>query len=88
MASTVPADVAMIDSSAVKAQRASAGGKGGCGPGNRLLARRPHDKDPCCLQAGVLADEHPLPSARQISIPFDQGLVAGDADSFGCDGVN
>jgi transposase len=32
LASAVPADVAMIDSSAVKAQRASAGGKGGLRP--------------------------------------------------------
>jgi transposase len=32
LASAVPADVAMIDSTAVKAQRASAGGKGGLRP--------------------------------------------------------
>ena len=32
LASAVPADVAMIDSSAIKAQRASAGGKGGLRP--------------------------------------------------------
>jgi transposase len=32
LATAVPADVAMIDSSAIKAQRASAGGKGGLRP--------------------------------------------------------
>lgn len=50
LAGAVLADVAMIDNSAVKVQRASAGGKGGRGLSNRPLARRPHQKNPCHLQ--------------------------------------
>lgn len=40
-----PAHV-MIDSSAVKAHRSAAGGKGGAQPGGRPLPRRAHHQDP------------------------------------------
>jgi transposase len=51
-----PAQV-LIDSSAVKAHRSAAGGKGGGEPGHRPLARRAHDENPC-------ADRRPMPSRR------------------------
>jgi len=41
-----PAEV-LIDSSAVKAHRCAAGGKGGALPGNRPVARRTNHQDPC-----------------------------------------
>ena len=51
-----PAQV-LIDSSAVKAHRSAAGGKGGGEPGHRPLARRAHDENPC-------ADRRPMSSRR------------------------
>jgi transposase len=56
-----PAQV-LIDSSAVKAHRSASGGKGGAQPGDRTLARRPLDQDPC-------ADRPPLPTHR---LPADR----------------
>ena len=41
-----PAEL-LIDSSAVKAHRCAAGGKGGGETGDRPVARRSHDQDPC-----------------------------------------
>ena len=51
-----PAQV-LIDSSAVKAHRSAAGGKGGEKSGDRPLARRPHDQNP-------RADRRTLPAHR------------------------
>ena len=42
-----PSAQLLIDSSAVKAHRSASGGKGGAQSGNRPLARRTDDQDPC-----------------------------------------
>ena len=47
----------LIDSSAVKAHRSAAGGKGGAKSGHRSLVRRPHDENP-------RADRRSMSSAR------------------------
>ena len=52
-----PSAQVLIDSSAVKAHRSAAGGKGGEKSGHRPLAWRAHDQDPC-------ADRFSMPSAR------------------------
>ena len=51
-----PAQV-LIDSSAVKAHRSAAGGKGGAKSGRRALARRANDQNP-------RADRRPMPTDR------------------------
>jgi transposase len=52
-----PSAYVLIDSSAVKAHRSAAAGKGGEKSSHRPLARRSHDQDP-------RADRHFMPSAR------------------------
>ena len=42
-----PPAAVMLDSTHVKAHRSAAGGKGGRDPGDRPLAGRAHDQDPC-----------------------------------------
>lgn len=52
-----PPTQVLIDSSAVKAHRSAAGGKGGAKSGDRPLARWAHDENPC-------TDRCSLPTAR------------------------
>ena len=62
-----PAQV-LIDSSAVKAQRCAAGGKGGAQSGDRALARRTHHEDPRPERYGLSA--HRLDADGRPSRPI------------------
>ena len=62
-----PPEQVLIDSSAVKAHRSASGGKGGEKPGDRSLARRTDDQNPCAdgrRMPSALVHAHRRPSRR------------------------
>lgn len=74
VAAMVPADVAMIDSSAVKAHRASVGG-------HQSFPRRPHDQTPRHLRRQRPPADVPAQSGHVADITVAPGLLTAVAPS-------
>ncbi|WP_354259213.1 IS5 family transposase [Bradyrhizobium sp. F1.13.3] len=65
--------VRSFDSTSIKAHRCASGGKRGAQPGNRPLAGRPYDKNPC-------AERSALPTGRPAFDPSQDADIAAAPD--------